>query len=108
MYGMGENQQKLDLQTQLANQEAAMRAGQLNQSAELQAAQQRAAAAAQLYGIGSAEQQLEQSRLDAVRNLELERQQVINQALGLNVGGGSGMQSQSSGSSRSASLTFAS
>lgn len=108
MYGMGESQQKLDLQTQLANQEAAMRAGQLNQSAELQAAQQRAAAAAQLYGIGSAEQQLEQSRLDAVRNLELERQQVINQALGLNVGGGSGMQSQSSGSSRSASLTFAS
>ena len=77
-----------------------------NQQAGLNAAQQRAAAATQLYGMGSAEQQLEQSRLDAERNLELERQQIRNQALGLNVGGGSGM--QSTGSSRSSSFNIAS
>jgi len=77
-----------------------------NQQAGLNAAQQRAAAATQLFGMGSQEQQLEQSRLDAQRNLELERQQVINQALGLNVGGGSGMTSQSTGASRSSSFNI--
>jgi hypothetical protein len=126
MYGFGEGQQRLGLQASQANQDAALRAslanqsaglqaGQLNQSAALQAAQanqsadlnaaqQRAAAATQLYGMGSQEQQLEQSRLDAERNLELERQQIRNQALGLNVGGGSGM--QSTGSSRSSSFNI--
>jgi hypothetical protein len=34
------------------------------------------------------------------RRLELERQQIINQSLGINVGGGSGMQSTSSQESR--------
>jgi hypothetical protein len=104
LYGFGEGQQRLGLQADLANQEAAMRAAQSNQSAELQAAQQRAAAATQLYGMGSQEQQLEQARLDAERNLELERQQIRNQALGLNVGGGSGM--QTTGSSRSSSFNI--
>jgi hypothetical protein len=42
--------------------------------------------------------------LDAIRNLPFEQQQLINQALGLNVGGGSGMQSSSSGSSFGGSL----
>ena len=96
----------MEQQANLANQQASLAAAQSNQSADLNAAQQRAAAATQLYGMGSQEQQLEQSRLDAQRNLELERQQIRNQALGLNVGGGSGM--QSSGSSRSTSLSIAS
>ena len=37
-----------------------------------------------------------QQQLDAIRNLPLEQQQILNQALGINVGGGSGMQSSSS------------
>ena len=106
LYGFGEGQQRLGLQADLANQAAALQAAQANQSAELQAAQQRAAAATQLFGFGSAEQQLEQARLDAARNLELERQQIINQSLGLNVGGGSGMTSQSTGSSRSSAFSI--
>lgn len=95
--------QGFEAATGLMGQELSLeqQANLANQQAGLAAAQQRAAAATQLYGMGSAEQQLEQARLDAARNLELERQQIINQALGLNVGGGSGMQSQSSGSSRS-------
>jgi hypothetical protein len=94
--------------TGLMGQELSMeqQANLANQQAGLNAAQQRAAAATQLYGMGSQEQQLEQSRLDAERNLELERQQIRNQALGLNVGGGSGM--QSTGSSRSSSFNIAS
>jgi hypothetical protein len=104
MFGMGESQQRLGLQAGQLNQAAALQAAQANQSAELQAAQQRAAAATQLYGMGSQEQQLEQARLDAERNLELERQQIRNQALGLNVGGGSGM--QTTGSSRSSSFNI--
>jgi hypothetical protein len=52
-----------------------------------------------LAGVGEQIQQLSQAQLDAIRNLPLEQQQIINQALGLNVGGGSGMVSTSSGSS---------
>jgi hypothetical protein len=33
--------------------------------------------------------------LDAIRNLPLEQQQILNQALGINVGGGSGVQQTS-------------
>ena len=100
--------QGFEAATGLMGQELSLeqQANLANQQAALNAAQQRAAAATQLYGMGSAEQQLEQSRLDAQRNLELERQQIINQALGLNVGGGSGMQSQSSGSSSSGGISF--
>lgn len=79
-----------------------------NQQAGLQGAQQRAAAAQQLFGMGGQEQAIEQARLDAQRNLELERQQIINQALALNVGGGSGMQSSSTGSSKSSSISLGS
>ena len=85
----------------------------------LQANQQRLGASGQLAGIagqgqqmgfagaqqlvrqGEMQQQFSQQQLDAVRNLPLEQQQIINQALGLNVGGGSGMQSSSRGSGSS-------
>ena len=54
----------------------------------------------QLAGVGAQKQQLSQAQMDAIRNLPLEQQQIINQALGINVGGGSGMVSTgSSGSS---------
>lgn len=54
----------------------------------------------QLAGVGAQKQAFTQAQLDAIRNLPLEQQQIINQALGLNVGGGSGMVSAgSSGSS---------
>jgi len=57
----------------------------------------------QLAGVGAQKQQLSQAQLDAIRNLPLEQQQIINQALGLNVGGGSGMVSTSQGSSAQSS-----
>jgi len=57
----------------------------------------------QLAGVGAQKQQLSQAQMDAIRNLPLEQQQIINQALGLNVGGGSGMVSTSSGSSQQSS-----
>jgi len=53
---------------------------------------------------GLLRQGLSQQQLDAIRNLPLEQQQILNQALGINVGGGSGMQSSSSGSSFGASV----
>jgi hypothetical protein len=106
LYGMGEGQQRLGLQASQLNQAAAMEAARANQAAGLTAAQQQAAAAQQLYGIGADERAIEQARLDAARNLELERQQIINQALGLNVGGGSGITSQSTGSSSASSFNI--
>ena len=45
---------------------------------------------------GGFQQQFSQQQLDAIRNLPLEQQQIINQALGINPAGGSGMQSTSS------------
>ena len=53
----------------------------------------------QLLDQGLIQQGFSQQQLDAIRNLPLEQQQILNQALGINVGGGSGMQSSSSGSS---------
>lgn len=90
-----------------------------NQQALLNANQQRLAATGMLGDLGNVgqqmalqsgeaatnlgfvQQQLDQARLDAIRSLPLERQAIINEALGINVGGGSGMVStgQSSGSS---------
>jgi hypothetical protein len=51
-----------------------------------------------MQGIGTEQQQLSQAQMDAIRNLPMERQQMIQQALGLNVGGGSGMTSSSTSS----------
>jgi len=103
-------------QNQIAQQNAAnfLQANLANQGAGLSANQQRIAASGQLASIanqgqqmgfaganqlaqqGALQQGFSQQQLDAIRNLPLEQQQIINQALGLNVGGGSGMQSSSS------------
>ena len=58
-----------------------------------------------LMNLGLTDQQFTQQQLDAIRNLPLERQAIINQALGLNPGGGSGMQSNSSGNNNQSSGT---
>ena len=99
-----------------------MQANLANQAAGLQANQQRIGASGQLAGIaqqgqnmgfagaqqlaqqGNVQQRFSQDQLDALRNLPLEQQQIINQSLGINVGGGSGMQSSSSGRGSSFSL----
>jgi hypothetical protein len=100
-----------DLQAAQANQQSRLNAAQSNQQAGLTGNQQSLAAAESLRASGVTQQQMEASNidqlmkyagidqarsqeiLDSIRNLPLEQQQIINQALGLNVGGGSGMQS---------------
>jgi hypothetical protein len=95
-------------QARLANQQAGLQANQqrIGASGALagiagQGQQMGFAGAQQLAQQGAQQQQFSQSQMDALRNLPLEQQQVINQALGLNVGGGSGMQSSSRGSGSS-------
>jgi len=99
------------LQANLANQGAGLTANQqqLNASGQLanianQGQQMGLTSAQALQQQGLLQQGFSQQQLDAIRNLPLEQQQLINQALGINVGGGSGMQSSSSGSSFGASL----
>jgi hypothetical protein len=116
-----QNQQQVNLANQaaqnqvaLANAQNFLQANLANQGAGLQANQQRIGAAGQLANIsgqgqqmgfaganqlaqvGALQQGFSQQQLDAIRNLPLEQQQILNQALGINVGGGSGMQSSSS------------
>jgi hypothetical protein len=98
---------------QQANQQAGLQGQQLNQGAAVNLAnvgnmQQGAGydAANAMMGIGGQQQQLTQAQLDAYRNLDLERQQLRNQALGINVGGGSGMTSSSSSSGTSFGMGF--
>ena len=101
-------------QAGLSNVDRALQASLANQGAGLSANQQSIAAANQMANAGTAftnmgiqsaqaladqgalRQGLSQAQLDAIRNLPLEQQQIINQALGINPGGGSGMQQQSS------------
>lgn len=99
------------LQANLANQQAGLQANQQRMGASgllsniaNQGQQMGFAGANALAQQGGAQQQLSQAQLDSIRNLPLEQQQIINQALGLNVGGGSGMQSSSRGSGSSFSL----
>jgi len=102
-------------QNQIAQQNAQnfLQANLANQGAGLTANQQRTTAAGQMANIaqggqqmgfaganqlaqqGALQQGFSQQQLDAIRNLPLEQQQILNQALGINVGGGSGMQSTS-------------
>jgi len=107
-------QASLFQQAGLSNVDRALQANLANQQAGLNANQQRIAASGQMtntaatsqnMGMTSAQaladqgalrQGLSQQQLDAIRNLPLEQQQIINQALGINPGGGSGMQSSSS------------
>jgi hypothetical protein len=91
------------LQSYLANQQAGLQANQQRTTAGGQLA--RAATNLQNLGFGQAnqlrdqgllQQGFTQQQLDAIRNLPLEQQQILNQALGINVGGGSGTQQTSS------------
>lgn len=115
-------QASLYQQAGLSNAQNFLQANLANQGAGLQANQQRIgssgllaniagqgqqmgfAGANQLAQQGGMQQGFSQAQLDAIRNLPLEQQQILNQALGINVGGGSGMQSSSSGSSFGASV----
>lgn len=93
------------LDAQKANQLAGLEGAQLGQSAavnlsnvgkgQLDAGY---AAGKELRGIGSEIQDFSQAQMDALRNLPLERRKMIQDALGLNVGGGSGMTSTSTSS----------
>jgi hypothetical protein len=100
-------------QVGLANAANFLQANLANQAAGLQANQQRLGAAGQVANIagqgqqmgltgaqalqqqGALQQGFSQQQLDAIRNLPLEQQQILNQALGINVGGGSGIQQSS-------------
>lgn len=100
-------------QAGLTNADRAMQASLANQGAGLTANQQRLAASGQMANIaqggqqmgftaanqlinqGLAQQGFSQQQIDAIRNLPLEQQQILNQALGINVGGGSGTQQTS-------------
>lgn len=115
-----QNQQQVNLANQaaqnqiaLANAQNFLQANLANQGAGLTANQQKIAAANQMANTGTAftssgiaanqaladqgalRQGFSQAQLDAIRNLPLEQQQILNQALGINVGGGSGAQQTS-------------
>lgn len=100
-----------DAATQAAAQAAGIDLSKAGQLATLGTTAQNLGfqAGEQLAGVGAQKQALSQAQMDAIRNLPLEQQQIINQALGLNVGGGSGMTSTgtsaSSGSSEQSLLS---
>ena len=116
--------QDANLRAALANQGYDFNVGQLNtqnrqqanlanQGAGLTANQQRIGAGTNMANVASTFQNMgltganalntiagqrqafSQQQLDAIRNLPLEQQQILNQALGINVGGGSGSTSTS-------------
>jgi hypothetical protein len=116
-----QNLQQANLANQAATNASAtqrvqnqLQASLANQQAGLTANQQRIGAANQMTNTGTAftssgiaanqaladqgllRQGFSQQQLDAIRNLPLEQQQIINQALGINPGGGSGQTSTSS------------
>jgi len=106
-------QASLAQQAGLSNVDTALRASLANQQAGLTQNQLRLGASGQMADISQAGQQMgltgakaladqgllrqgfSQQQLDAIRNLPLEQQQILNQALGINVGGGSGQTSTS-------------
>jgi len=75
-----------------------LRLGASRQMADIsQGGQQMGFAGAKaLQDQGLLQQGFSQQQLDAIRNLPLEQQQILNQALGINVGGGSGQTSTTS------------
>jgi hypothetical protein len=81
---------------QLAAADSLAKLGLMNQTMGLEGGQA-------LQNLGMGYQQFDQQQLDAIRNLPIEQQSIINEALGINPAGGSGMQSTSSGSSSSSS-----
>ena len=115
--------QGVDMSLEQANAQLRQNAMLANQQAGLQGAQQRMQAgaqladigaltqnlgftqAAQLGQIGQQQQAMTQAQLDAIRNLPLEQQQIINEALGLNPAGGSGTVSSGRSSGFNIGLT---
>jgi len=104
-------QASLAQQAGLSNVDRALQASLANQQAGLSQNQIRLGASGQMANIAQGGQQMgltgakaladqgllrqgfSQQQLDAIRNLPLEQQQILNQALGINVGGGSGQTS---------------
>ena len=115
--------QGVDMSLEQANAQLRQQASLANQQAGLQGAQQQMQAgaqladigaltqnlgftqAAQLGQIGQQQQAMTQAQLDAIRNLPLEQQQIINEALGLNPAGGSGTVSSGRSSGFNIGLT---
>jgi hypothetical protein len=115
--------QGVDMSLEQANAQLRQQADFANQQAGLQGAQQRIQAgsqladvgaltqnlgftqAAQLGQVGQQQQALSQAQMDAIRNLPLEQQQIINEALGLNPGGGAGATSSGRSSGFNIGLT---
>jgi len=96
----------------LANQQAGLKGSEQRMQAGAQLADVGALTqnlgftqAAQLGQIGQQQQALSQAQLDAIRNLPLEQQQIINDALGINPAGGSGMVSSGKNSGYNIGLT---
>jgi hypothetical protein len=107
--------QGVDMSLEQANAQLRQQALLANQGAGLQGAQQSMQAgaqladigaltqnlgftqAAQLGQIGQQQQALSQAQMDAIRNLPLEQQAIINEALGLDIAGGQGMVATSKG-----------
>lgn len=81
-------------QVQLQNNQLLGQLGQQQQQMGLQGADA-------LMNVGMAQQGLTQQQLDAIRNLPLEQQGLLNEALGINPGGGSGNVTTSSGTQSS-------
>lgn len=103
---------KLQQQAALANQEAGLQGAQQRMMAGAQLADVGALTqnlgftqAQQLGQIGQQQQTLTQAELDAIRNLPMEQQAIINEALGLNPAGGSGMVSSGRSSGINIGLT---
>ena len=115
--------QGVDMSLEQANAELRQGADLANQEAGLRGSQQRMQAgtaladvgaltqnlgftqAQQLGQIGQQQQALTQAELDAIRNLPLEQQAIINEALGLNPAGGSGTVSSGRSSGFNIGLT---
>lgn len=85
-----------------ANQQSIAAGGQLADIGQAQQ-EQRYNAGQAVGNLGISDQQFNQQQLDAIRNLPLEQQAIINQALGLNPAGGSGQTGQSTGQSSQSS-----
>jgi hypothetical protein len=91
-----------DAATQAAAQAAGIDLSKGSQLSQLSTTAQNLGfqAGEQLAGVGAQQQALSQAQMDAIRNLPLEQQQIINQALALNPAGGAGNVSSGSGGSK--------
>lgn len=92
----------IDRDTQARQMAANLGLSSANQLAQYGGQQQTMGyeAGKQIADVGATKQAFSQAQLDAYRNLPLEQQQIINQALSLNPAGGAGNVSTSSGGSK--------